>query len=160
MDGTNIAKYLAVAAISLALVAVSGQLIAPAGSQEEEIPTGFSQVTVPLDGIKLKAGQFLLVADTTPYASEGHIVTVLPCGSDGVSPVKLVAGVAPNVTPVELGIVPELSSMGDTCVYHGEAPEGTQITDYAIINTSDKGVRFGDNHVVTVFITELYSLGS
>jgi len=159
MDG-KIAKYLAIAAISMSLVAVSTQLTTPAASQEEEVPTGFSQVIVPLDAIKLGPGQFLLVADTTPFASEGHVVTILPCDADGISPVKFVAGIAPNVAPVELGIVPELSKMGDTCVYHGEAPEGTQVTDYAIINTSDMGVRFGDNHVVTVFITELYSLGS
>ena len=157
---SKIAKYLAIAAISISLVAVSSQLTMPAASQqeEEEIPTGFSQVTVPLDAIKLKPGQFLLFADTTPFASEGHVVTILPCDADGISPIKFVAGIAPNLAPVELGIIPELSSMGDTCVYHGEAPEGTPVTDYAIINTSDKGVRLGDNHVVTVFITELYPL--
>jgi len=165
MDGTNIARYLAVAAISLALIAVAGQLTQPvkiqAQEEAEEYATSryFAPVSIPLDGIKLKDGQFILLTDTTPFTSEAHVAMVLPCDDEGNPKAKLVAGVAPNLAPVDLGAVLELSTMGDTCVYHGEAGEDADVTDWALLNTSGAGLRFKDNHSVSIFLIHKGTLG-
>lgn len=96
--------------------------------------------TISLDG-KLAKGDFKLLMDITPYMSEGgHIALKVPCGKDGEQLLSVLAGVAPDVKPVELEYVQPLSNPPDSCVYHGELGEG--ITDIALANTSDKGIIF------------------
>lgn len=79
--------------------------------------------------------------DITGYMSEnGHVAMKVPCGSDGEQLLAIVAGVAPEVAPINMDYVAPLSDPPNSCVYHGEIPEG--ITDIALINTSDKMVKF------------------
>lgn len=96
--------------------------------------------TISLSG-RLAKGDFKLLMDTTPYTSEGgHVALKVPCGPAGEQLLAIVAGVAPNVAPVELEYVAPLSNPPSSCVYHAELGEG--ITDIALINTSDQTVRF------------------
>jgi len=96
--------------------------------------------TISLSG-KLEKGDFKLLMDITPYMSEGgHIALKVPCGKDGEQLLSVLAGVAPDVKPVELQYVEPLSNAPDSCVYHAELGEG--ITDIALANTSDKGIMF------------------
>ena len=41
--------------------------------------TNVAMVTIPLHGVNLSANQFILLYDSTPYASKGHIALGLPC---------------------------------------------------------------------------------
>jgi len=96
--------------------------------------------TISLTG-KLAKGDFKLLMDITPYMSEeGHVALKVPCGADGEQLLAVVAGVAPDVKPVELEYVAPLSNPPDSCLYHAALGEG--ITDIALINTSDETVSF------------------
>ena len=96
--------------------------------------------TISLTG-RLASGDFKLLMDITGYLSEsGHVAMKVPCGSDGEQLLAIVAGVAPDVSPIDLDYVEPLSNPPFSCVYHGEIPEG--ITDIALINTSDERINF------------------
>ena len=96
--------------------------------------------TIPLTG-RLQPGDFKLLMDITGYLSVGgHVAAKIPCGPNGEQLLAIVAGVAPDVTPLDLEYVAPLSNPPDSCLYHAEIPEG--ITDIALINTSDERVKF------------------
>src|ERR687887_2100750 len=44
--------------------------------------TNIAPVTIPLHGVNLSANQFILLYDSTPYASKGHIALSLPCDTN------------------------------------------------------------------------------
>lgn len=96
--------------------------------------------TIPLTG-RLQPGDFKLLMDITGYISEsGHVAMKVPCGPEGEQLLAIVAGVAPDVAPIDMDYVAPLSNPPDSCLYHGEIPEG--ITDIALINTSEERVAF------------------
>ena len=67
---------------------------AMASGNGDQIP---SIITIPLEDLELDAGQFLLVADTTPEeVKEAHIAINVPC-EDVDTDIDVVAGVAPDV---------------------------------------------------------------
>lgn len=107
--------------------------------------------TISLSGW-LDKGDFILLMDITTYLSEeGHVAMKVPCGPDGEQLLTLVAGVAPDVVPVETDYVAPLSNPPISCVYHAAIGEG--ITDIALVNTSDNKVRFHGSAGYTVTIT-------
>jgi hypothetical protein len=69
----------------------------------------------------------------------------------------VVAGVAPDLSPVELEFIAELSDPEDNCLYHVDIPENEddEVTDIAIINPGDKTVKFGSGNFATISITEV-----
>ncbi len=96
--------------------------------------------TISLTG-RLQSGDFKLLMDITGYTSEsGHVAMKVPCGPDGEQLLTIVSGVAPDVVPMDMDYVAPLSNPPNSCVYHGEIPEG--ITDIALINTSEETVAF------------------
>jgi hypothetical protein len=66
---------------------------------EHQIP---STVTIPLEGLRLKAGQFIELSDTDPLrVAAAHVTTNVPCQNDNnnkgpESDIAVVAGVAPE----------------------------------------------------------------
>lgn len=107
--------------------------------------------TISLNGW-LEKGDFILLMDITPYMSEeGHVAMKVPCGADGEQLLTLLAGVAPDVAPVEMDYVAPLSNPPKSCVYHTDLGEG--ITDIALANTSDDRIRFHGSAGYTVTIT-------
>ena len=44
--------------------------------------TSRSTTTTLLNGLNFTKGQFVLLYDTTPYASKGHLAITLPCNKD------------------------------------------------------------------------------
>jgi hypothetical protein len=96
--------------------------------------------TISLKG-KLASGDFKLLMDITGFISvSGHVAMKVPCGPDGEQLLTIVSGVAPNVVPMDMAYVAPLSGPPNSCVYHGEIPEG--ITDIALMNTSDDAIWF------------------
>ena len=132
---------IAVTAIASILVTLAMVGQNEAASQEMEKPASLvATETISLTG-KLMPGDFKLLMDITGYMSEsGHVAMKIPCGADGEQLLAIVAGVAPDVAPIDMDYVAPLSNPPASCLYHGELPEG--ITDIALINTSDDRVKF------------------
>jgi hypothetical protein len=124
-----------------------------ASANGDQIP---SIITIPLEDLELDAGQFLLLADTTPEeVKEAHVAINVPC-EDGETDIDVVAGVAPDVEPVDdLEYIEELSFPEDNCLFHADIPNNSdEVTDIAIINTGDEKVEFKSGNIATLSITE------
>ena len=118
--------------------------------------------TISLNG-KLKNGDFKLLMDITPFKSTtGHVAMKVPCNKNSKTPLAIVTGVAPNVSPISMTPIAPLSSPGKSCLYHGDLSAG--ITDIALLNTGNptlpegedkdkKTVNFGNNEEYSVTIT-------
>jgi hypothetical protein len=93
--------------------------------------TETTSLAIPLSGINLSQNQFMLLYDSTPYASKGHIAMVLPCDeADPRSPLfQVLVGRAPDVTPTILGYIEPVSNPPDMCVYHAQFGFGDPVTD-------------------------------
>ena len=132
------------------------QAVSQEMSMQEMMEEEFGKHIVDTETINLHGwinpGDFILLMDITTYMSEeGHIAMKVPCGPDGEQLLTVLAGVAPDVAPLEMEYVTPLSNPPLSCVYHGEIGEG--ITDIALANTSDNRVRFHGNAGYTVTIT-------
>ena len=138
----------------------SNAAAAIADGNNDQIP---SSVTIPLEGLTLKAGQFIELTDTTPVlVTSAHATINVPCdngnkNNDPESDIAVVAGVAPDLKPVELEYIAELSDPEDNCLYHADIPENEddEVTDIAIINAGDETVKFGSGNFATISITEV-----
>jgi hypothetical protein len=121
-----------------------------------------SSVTIPLEGLTLKAGQFIELTDTTPVlVTAAHAVINVPCdndkNNDPESDIAVVAGVTPDLEPIELEYIAELSDPKDNCLYHADIPENEddEVTDIVIINPGDETVKFGSGNFASVSVTEV-----
>jgi hypothetical protein len=123
------------------------------GGGSDQIPT---VVTIPLEELSLDSGQFLLLSDITPVRVDAaHIAINVPC-EDGDSDIAAVAGLAPDVQPVELDYVSQLSSPPENCTFHGDIPNNSdEVTDIAIINTGTEEIQFDSGNFATLAITEV-----
>jgi hypothetical protein len=127
--------------------------------KSDQIPT---VVTIPLEGLSLDpfsppdSTQFLLLSDITPVRVDAaHIAINVPCENEE-SDIVVVAGVAPNVQPVELEFVGPLSSEPDNCTFHGDIPNNSdEVTDIAILNAGEETIQFGSGNFATLAITEV-----
>jgi hypothetical protein len=133
--------------------------VAMADGNNDQIP---SSVTIPLEGLTLKAGQLIELIDTTPVlVTAAHAVINVPCDNDNnndpESHIAVLAGVAPDLEPFELEYIAELSDPEDNCLYHADIPENEddEVTDIAIINPGDETVKFGSGNFATISITEV-----
>jgi hypothetical protein len=115
--------------------------------------------TIPLEGKSLGPGEFLLLVDSTPaLIDSAHVALHIPCevnGDDAESDIAVVAGVAPDLSEVELDFVAELSDPGnDRCTFHVDIPEDDEdITDIAMINTGDNNIEFESGMFVTTSVS-------
>lgn len=122
--------------------------------------------TIPLEGLSLDEGEFLLLADTTPAEIEsGHVALSIPCEDNGDTPetsIDLVAGVAPDLEAVDLEFVGDLSSPEDNrCTFHVTIPENDEtITDVAIINSENETVSFESGHFAAISLTTAKAHGN
>jgi hypothetical protein len=131
-----------------------------ADGNNDQIP---SSVTIPLEGLTLKAGQFIELTDTAPVlVTAAHASINVPCdngnnNNDPESHIAVVAGVVPDLEPFELEYIAELSDPEDNCLYHADIPENEddEVTDIAIINPGDETVKFGSGNFATISITEV-----
>ena len=115
-------------------------------------------LTVPLHGVNLSRNQFILLYDSTPYASKGHIALNLPCDANtpNVPIFQVLVGRAPDLAPLALGYIPQISSPPQMCVYHGQFGFGDPVTDVVLKNISTKTITLGGPHSVTISTHEYY----
>jgi hypothetical protein len=121
--------------------------------------TNIAPLTIPLHGVNLSGNQFILLYDSTPYASKGHITLNLPCDANtpNVPIFQVLVGRAPNLTPMALGYIPKISSAPQLCVYHGQFGFGDPVTDIALKNISGKTISLGGPHSVAISTHESYT---
>src|ERR687897_177280 len=99
-----------------------------------------------LAGETIPAGSFIHLYDSTPDAiATGHLAAKIPCDENSNSTLAILTGSAPNLAPADLqkGLVPQLSSPGDLCLYHVDLASkqgGNMSTDIAMQNPGDEDV--------------------
>ena len=120
-----------------------------------------------LAGVTIKPGEFLDLADTTPFVTtKGHMAMVLPCNSSGQPLARLFEGIIDagvnTLEPADIQYLQQLSHPENgVCVYHFDVgtttnnPDG--VTDFAIINTSKQIVTFTERNTSTFSLAEGYS---
>ena len=122
--------------------------------------TNIAPVTIPLHGVNLSANQFILLYDSTPYASKGHIALGLPCDANtpNVPMFQVLVGRAPDLTPLALGYISQISVAPQMCIYHGQFGFGSgyPVTDIVLKNISGKTVSLGGPHSAAISTHEFY----
>ena len=129
---------------------------------KDSIPT---VVTIPLEGLSLNEGQFLLLSDTTPVrVAAAHLAINVPCTENEqtgevTSDIIAVAGVAPDELEIieldDSNFVQALSAPPNNCLFHIDIPNnGFEVTDIAIANTG-ADIEFGSGNFATLSITEV-----
>jgi hypothetical protein len=159
-------------AIGIIFTSIQGGRGAPLPPPEELLSTS----TVPLENLSLAPGDFIILADLTPIPIEAaHVSMNVPCRqvtaeSDNnnntttrtntnqvpSSDIKVIAGIAPDLQPATLEYIDELSRPeNNKCTYHVQLPQiaDQQITDVAIINTSNQTVKFNSGNFATISIS-------
>ena len=116
-------------------------------------------LTVPLHGVNLSQNQFILLYDSTPYASKGHIALNLPCDADtpNVPIFQVLVGRAPDLAPVALGYIPQISVAPQMCVYHGQFGFGDPVTDIVLRNIAGRTISLGGPHSLAISTHEFYT---
>ena len=114
--------------------------------------------TVLLNGITLNTSEFIILYDSTPYASKGHIALNLPCNPNDPQDrlLDVLIGRAPDMITMALGYIPKLSSPPNMCVYHGQFGFGDPVTDIVLKAVSEDPVKFKGPHSIAIVSHESY----
>ncbi len=123
---------------------------------EADIST--STMTVLLNGIVLNPNDFILLYDSTPFASKGHFAANLPCDpKNPFMPIfNVLIGSAPNLFVMPLGYIEKISTPPRICVYHGQFGFGDPVTDIALKYVGDDPIKFEGPHSVVISTHEYY----
>ena len=121
----------------------------------------------------IPASGFIHLYDSTPYSiRNGHVAAKIPCDDESAPLLNILVGVAPNLTPAPLELVPPLSTAGELCLYHVDLPAPgqanataanataanattTMITDIAISNPGDEDVTLPPTSTVVIGVNEI-----
>jgi hypothetical protein len=113
---------------------------------------------VLLNGLNLNTSEFILLYDSTPYASKGHIALNLPC--DPNSPnnplFQVLVGRAPDLVPTTLGYIGQISEPPQMCIYHAQFGFGKPVTDVALKNISDRIINLTGPHSAAISTHESF----
>jgi hypothetical protein len=120
--------------------------------------TNRASLTVLLNGLNLNASEFILLYDSTPYASKGHIALNLPCDTNQPNnPLfQVLVGRAPDLVPTTLGYLEPISSPPQMCIYHAQFGFGDPVTDLVLKNISDRSINLTGPHFVVMTIHESF----
>jgi len=117
-----------------------------------------ASLTVLLSGLNLSQNQFILLYDSTPYASKGHIALNLPCNSgDPNTPLfQVLVGRAPDIIPTPLGYIEQVSAPPEMCVYHAQFGFGDPVTDLILKYIGNGTISLKGPHSVAITTHESY----
>lgn len=120
--------------------------------------TDTASLAVLLSGLNLSQNQFILLYDSTPFASKGHIALNLPCDSaDLSSPLfQVLVGRAPDIIPTRLGYIEQVSAPPDMCVYHAQFGFGDPVTDVILKYVGNGTISLEGPHSVAITTHESY----
>jgi hypothetical protein len=135
---------------------------AQGGQQQQKNVVRDSQAILLEDKI-IPANDYIHLYDSTPYMiTNGHIAAKLPCDASNTSPLKVLIGQAPNLTPAELEFVKPLSTPGKMCIYHVDIPSkaGEVVTDIAIQNPTTTEIKLPSTSSIVIGVNEIAPLQS
>ncbi|MCJ7636690.1 MAG: hypothetical protein MUO21_04305, partial [Nitrososphaeraceae archaeon] len=117
-----------------------------------------TSTNILLNGINLTQGEFILLYDSTPFGSKGHIAVNLPCNPDNPhDPIfDILVGRAPDLFVLPLGYLEQLSKPGKMCVYHGQFGFGDPITDLILKYVGDDPIKLEGPHSIVISTHESY----
>ena len=120
--------------------------------------TNRASQTVLLNGLNLNTSEFILLYDSTPYASKGHIALNLPCEPNTPNnPLfQVLVGRAPDMVPTTMGYLEPISSPPQMCVYHAQFGFGKPVTDVILKNISERPINFTSPHSVAITTHESF----
>jgi hypothetical protein len=120
--------------------------------------TNRASQTVLLNGLNLNTSEFLLLYDSTPYASKGHIALNLPCepNSPNNPLFQVLVGRAPDLVPTTMGYIGQISEPPQMCIYHAQFGFGKPVTDVALKNISDRSINLTGPHSVAITTHESF----
>jgi hypothetical protein len=112
-----------------------------------------------LAGETIPAGSFIHLYDSTPDAiATGHVAAKIPCNENSNATLTILTGSAPNLQPVELELLPELSTAGELCLYHADLASeqgGNMTTDIAIQNAGEEDVELPATSTVVIGVNKV-----
>jgi hypothetical protein len=120
--------------------------------------TDTASLAVLLSGLNLSQNQFIMLYDSTPYASKGHIALNLPCDSvDPRSPLlQVLVGRIPDIILTPHGYIEQISDPPDMCVYHAQFGFGDPVTDVILKYISNGTISLKGPHSVAITTHESY----
>ena len=120
--------------------------------------TNRASQTVLLNGLNLNTSEFILLYDSTPYASKGHIALNLPCEPNTPNnPLfQVLVGRAPDMVPTTMGYLEPISSPPQMCVYHAQFGFGKPVTDVILKNISERPINLTSPHSVAITTHESF----
>jgi hypothetical protein len=130
--------------------------------QAQTIPQSHDSVTVLMDGKTIPGKSFIHLYDSTPSPiASGHVAAHLPCDAGGEATVKVVGGIAPDVAPLNMTLVDQMSMLGNICMYHVDIPQQntTSITDIALLNPVEQSIILPDATSVVIHVSEFAAAG-
>jgi hypothetical protein len=131
--------------------------------QAQTIPQPHDSVTVLMDGKTIPGKNFIHLYDSTPSPiAAGHVAAHLPCDAGGEATVKVVGGIAPDVVPLNMTLVDQMSILGNVCMYHVDIPQQnttTSITDIALLNPVEQSIILPDATSVVIHVSEFAAGG-
>ena len=149
-------------AIGIIFTTLHGGRGAPLPPPEELLSTSI----LPLENLSLAPGDFIILADLTPIPIEAaHVSMNVPCQVAGnstnnnitpSSDIQVIAGVAPDLKPATPEYIAKLSHPeNNKCTYHVLLPQvaDQQMTDIAIMNTSNLTIKFSSGNFATISIS-------
>ena len=121
--------------------------------------TSMTSTNILLNGINLTQGEFILLYDSTPFASKGHIAVNLPCDpKNPLDPIfDILVGRAPDLFVMPLGYLEPLSKPGKMCVYHGQFGFGDPVTDLVLQYVGDNPIKLEGPHSIAISTHEYYN---
>ena len=108
-----------------------------------------ASLTVPPHGVNLSKNQFILLYDSTPYATKGHIALNMPCDvtSPNVPEFEVLVGRAPDLATLPVGYIPQISSPLDMYGFHGFL-SNSLIPSLSLVGTFGSSNNCGKNCVL------------
>jgi hypothetical protein len=118
-----------------------------------------SSLNILLNGINLNQSEFILLYDSTPFASKGHIAVNLPCNPNNpLEPIfDILVGRAPDMFVLPLGYIEPISKPGKMCVYHGQFGFGDPVTDIMLQYVGDDPIKLEGPHSIVISTHEYYN---
>jgi hypothetical protein len=120
--------------------------------------TNRASLTVLLNGLNLNVSEFILLYDSTPYASKWHIALNLPCdvSNPNVPEFQVLVGRAPDMVPTTMGYLGQISDPPQMCVYHAQFGFGDPVTDVILKNVADRSINLTSPHSVVLTTHESF----
>jgi hypothetical protein len=101
----------------------------------------FDSVTVLLDGKSIPPKNFVALYTSAPSKiASAHLGAQLPCDDNGVTKLKILGGIMPNIPPLNMTLDLHMSTLGSVCMYHLDIMQqnDSKITDIGLQNPTEE----------------------